>query len=159
MVKKGSFLGPTVVEDIPPKFGVFMSRPWTSKLKGSLQMDMSYATIPMVGGDKRLYNEKISPYVVSSQEKLDNHVFYVVDTDLGSSIFFNDGLPYDPKIHVSIEVKEEGEFARDKRLWKRNRKKRVSGPCILMDLWVKLVLVLVYILSLLLGILRLCHIS
>ena len=30
-----------VVADIPPKFGVFLSRSWTSKLKGSLQMDMS----------------------------------------------------------------------------------------------------------------------
>ena len=31
-----------VVVDIPPKFGVLLSRSWTSKLKGSLQMDMSY---------------------------------------------------------------------------------------------------------------------
>ena len=32
-----------VVAYIPPKFGVLLSRSWTSKLKGSLQMDMSYA--------------------------------------------------------------------------------------------------------------------
>ena len=75
-------------------------------------MDMSYTTIPMVGGDKRLYSEKISPYVVSSQEKPDNHAVYVVDIDLGSSIFFNGGLPCDPEIPVSIEFKEEGEFAK-----------------------------------------------
>ena len=112
MVKKGSFLGPTVVEDIPPKFGVLMSRSSTSKLKGILQMDMSYATIPMVGGNKRLYSEKRSPIVVSSQEKQDIHVIYVIDTDLGSSIFFNDDLPHDPKILVPIEVKEEEEFAK-----------------------------------------------
>ena len=36
-----------VVADIPPKFGIFLSRSWTSKLKGSLQMDMIYATIPV----------------------------------------------------------------------------------------------------------------
>ena len=30
-----------VVADIPPKFGILLSRSWTSKLKGSLQMDMS----------------------------------------------------------------------------------------------------------------------
>ena len=53
-----------VVADIRLKFGVLFSRSWTSKLKGSLQMDMSYATIPMVGGNKRLYSEKRSPYVV-----------------------------------------------------------------------------------------------
>ena len=63
-----------VVADIPPKFGVLLSRSWTSKLKGILQMDMSYATIPMVGGEKMLYSEKKSPYVVSSQEKPNNHV-------------------------------------------------------------------------------------
>ena len=55
-----------IIAGIPPKFGILLSRSWTSKLKGSLQMDMSYATIPMVGGNKRLYNEKILPYVVSS---------------------------------------------------------------------------------------------
>ena len=43
-----------VVADIPPKFGMLLSRSWNSKLKGILQMDMSYATIPMAGGNKRL---------------------------------------------------------------------------------------------------------
>ena len=33
------------VVDIPPKFGILFLRSWTSKLKGSLQMDMSCATI------------------------------------------------------------------------------------------------------------------
>ena len=75
-------------------------------------MDMSYPTIPMVGGNKRLYSEKRSPYVVSNQEKPDNHVVYDVDIDLGSSVFLNDGLPCDLGIPVSIEVKEEGEFAK-----------------------------------------------
>ena len=69
-------------------------------------MDMSYATIPVVGGNKRLHSEKISPYVVSSQEKPDNHDIYVVDTNLGSSIFFNDGLPCDLEIPLLIEVIE-----------------------------------------------------
>ena len=36
-----------VVADITPKFGILLSRSWTSKLKGSLQMDMTYATIPV----------------------------------------------------------------------------------------------------------------
>ena len=54
-----------VVADIPPKFGILLSRSWTSKLKGSLQMDMSYATIPVQNENKRLYSEKILPYVMS----------------------------------------------------------------------------------------------
>ena len=47
-----------VVVDIPPKFDVFLSRSWTSKLIGSLQMDMSYATIHVLNENKRLYSEK-----------------------------------------------------------------------------------------------------
>ena len=52
-----------VVADIPPKFGVLLSRSWTSKLKGSLQMDMSYAMIHVQDGSRRLYSEKRTPYV------------------------------------------------------------------------------------------------
>ena len=80
-----------VVADIPPKFGMLLSRYWISKLKGNLQMDMTYATIPLFGGNKRLYREKRLYYVVSSRDKPENHPIYVVDTDLGSSVFFNDG--------------------------------------------------------------------
>ena len=50
-------------------------------------MDMSYATIPIQDGSRRLYCEKRTPYVVSSQDRADIHHIYVVDTDLGSSIF------------------------------------------------------------------------
>jgi hypothetical protein len=34
-----------VFADIPPNFGMLLSRSWAVKLKGTLQMDMSYATI------------------------------------------------------------------------------------------------------------------
>ena len=34
-----------VVADIPPRFGMLLSRPWGAKLKGTLQLDFSYATI------------------------------------------------------------------------------------------------------------------
>ena len=77
-----------VIVEIPPKFGVLLSRSWNNKLKRSLPMDMYYATIPLVGGNKRLYSEKRSSFVVSSQENSDNHHIHAVDTDLASSIFF-----------------------------------------------------------------------
>ena len=70
-------------------------------------MDMSYATIPMVSGNKRLYSEKRSPFVVSSQDKSDDHAIYVVDTHLGSSNFFNDVYPSNPESHAHIEREEE----------------------------------------------------
>ena len=37
-----------VVADIPPNFGMLLSRSWETKLKGTFQMDMSYATIPFL---------------------------------------------------------------------------------------------------------------
>ena len=46
-----------VVADIPPKFGKLLSRSWATKLKHTLQMDMSYATIRVFGEPKRLYIE------------------------------------------------------------------------------------------------------
>ena len=47
-----------VVADIPPKFSLLLSRSWSKRLGGTLQMDLTYATIPMFGGEtKRLYRE------------------------------------------------------------------------------------------------------
>ena len=36
-----------VLVDITPKFGLLLSRSWAKKLGGTLQMDLSYATIPV----------------------------------------------------------------------------------------------------------------
>ena len=44
-----------VVANIPPKYGMLLSRSWGATLQGSLQLDMSYATISVFGQPKRLY--------------------------------------------------------------------------------------------------------
>ena len=44
-----------VVADIPPRFGMLLSRSWGEKLKGTLQLDFSYATIPVFGQMRKLY--------------------------------------------------------------------------------------------------------
>ena len=36
-----------VVANIPPKFGLLLSHSWSKRLGGTLQMDITYATIPM----------------------------------------------------------------------------------------------------------------
>jgi ribonuclease HI len=69
---------------------MFLSRSWAVKLKGTLQMDMTYATIPVFGHDRRLYREVLLKYMVSSKTQPHNHPIYVVDTEVGSSIFYND---------------------------------------------------------------------
>jgi hypothetical protein len=62
--------------DIPPKYGMFLSWSWGAKLKGTLQLDMSYATIPVFGKQRRLYRETLMKYMVSSQEKPHNYPLY-----------------------------------------------------------------------------------
>ena len=69
-----------IVVDIPIKFGMLLSRSWSTKLKGTLQMGMSYAAIPMFGEHRRLYRESRLVYMVSSKDKLENHPIYSVDT-------------------------------------------------------------------------------
>ena len=56
MPEKSVMMG-VVVVDVPVKFGMLLSRSWVAKLKGTLQMDMSYATIPIFGEKRRLYRE------------------------------------------------------------------------------------------------------
>ena len=68
-------------------------------------MDMSYATIPIQDGSRRLYSEKRTPYVVSSQDKPEIHHIYAINTNLGSSIFFNDTVPCD--LESTLQMKYE----------------------------------------------------
>lgn len=46
-----------VVVDIPPKYGMHLSRSWEEKLQGTLQMDMTYATIPVFRQQRRFYRD------------------------------------------------------------------------------------------------------
>ena len=76
-----------VVVDIPPKFCLLLSRSWRKRLGGTLQMDLTYATIPMFGGEnKRLYRKNHLAYIISKESHSVNHPIYVVDTDFGFCI-------------------------------------------------------------------------
>jgi hypothetical protein len=76
-----------VVADVPPKFGMLLSRYWTRKLGGTLQMDLTYATILFFGGEhRRLHREAHLAYIVSDEEDPTNHPIFALDTDLGSSL-------------------------------------------------------------------------
>ena len=45
-----------VVVDIPSRFGIMLSRSWGTKIRGSIKLDLTYATIPVFGGqERRLY--------------------------------------------------------------------------------------------------------
>jgi hypothetical protein len=76
-----------VVVDVPPKFGMLLSRYWVKRLGGTLQMDLTYATIPVFGGEhRRLYKEAQLAYIISDEANPTNHPIFALDTDLGSSV-------------------------------------------------------------------------
>ena len=106
-----------VVVDVPAKFSMLLSRSWSAKLKGTMQMDFSYATIPVFNQQRRLWRETRLKYMVSSKECPENHPIYAVDIDMGSSIFFNSPEPPEnPFVMINAkgdnrEVKEEPEIS------------------------------------------------
>jgi hypothetical protein len=76
-----------VVVDVPAKYKILLSRSWGTKLGVSLQLYMSYATIPIFGGQfTRLYRETRLAYMVSDPQNPNNYPVYVVDQDLGNCI-------------------------------------------------------------------------
>jgi hypothetical protein len=76
-----------VVDDVPPKFGMLLSRSWIKKLGGTLHMDLTYATILVFRGEqRRLYREAQLAYIVNDEADPTNHPIFAIDTDLGSSL-------------------------------------------------------------------------
>ena len=78
-----------LVADVPPKYGMMLSRPWGAKLQGSLQLDMSYATISVVVQPKKLYRGILMKYMVSIVERPRNYPIYSTPTDMDSFILCN----------------------------------------------------------------------
>ena len=70
-------------------------------------MDLSYATILVFGMQRRLYRENRLAYMISNRDNPENHPIYSVDTDMGSSMLFNEARPQkdkpDPEDSGSIE--------------------------------------------------------
>jgi ribonuclease HI len=86
-----------VVADVPPKFGMLLSRTWIKILRGTLQIDLTYATIPVFGGEHIiLYREAQLAYIISDEEDPTNHPIFALDTELESSLFQLTGAPEPP---------------------------------------------------------------
>ena len=76
--------------DVPPKYGMLLSRYWGDKLQGTMHMDMTYATIPILNQTRRLYRESHMQYTVTSQDIPQKSSLYSVNTGLNSFIMCND---------------------------------------------------------------------
>jgi hypothetical protein len=82
-----SILMDVVVVEFPAKYGMILSISWGAKLGGSAQLDMTYATIPIFGGQfTRLYRETRLSYTISDPQNHNNYPSYVVDQYLGNCI-------------------------------------------------------------------------
>jgi hypothetical protein len=93
-----------MVVDVPPKFGMLLSRSWIKRLGGTLQMDLTYATIPVFGGEhRRLYREAQLAYIISDEENPTNHPIFSLDTDLGSSLLQLTDAP-EPPLEIRKQV-------------------------------------------------------
>ena len=66
---------------------MLLSREWIKRLGGTLQNDLSYATVLVFGGEsRRLYREAHLAYIISDEKNPTNHPIYVVDTDFVACI-------------------------------------------------------------------------
>lgn len=111
-----------VVADVPPKFGMFLSRGWIKRLGGKLQNDLSYATIPVFGGESgRLYREAQLAYIISDEKHPTNHSIYVVDTDFEACF-------------LQIEDSELTSMQLRKLVCQIRKKVHKFGTCFFMDL-------------------------
>ena len=107
-IPKKSMVIDIVVADVPPKFGILLSRSWSAKLKGSMQMDFSYATIPVFNTQRILWRGSRLKYMINSKECPENHLIYALDTEMGSTIFFNT-TSYDKQESPFVMMKNKGD--------------------------------------------------
>jgi hypothetical protein len=104
-----------VVANIPPKFGMLLSRTWANMVGGSLQMDLTYATIPVFGGEnRRLYREVRLAYIVNDHRNPRNHPIYVVEDGIGSFVFHLDDD--EPEISV-IQRRDQPMNGQQNKVW------------------------------------------
>jgi hypothetical protein len=67
---------------------MLLSRTWAKKEGRYFQMDITYATIHVFGGEHRkVYREVKLAYIASDHQNLGNHTIYVVEDEIGSSMF------------------------------------------------------------------------
>jgi len=99
-----------VIANIPPRFGMLLSRPWGAKVKGTLQLNLSYATIPVFDQLRKLYREKKMKYMITIKEKPINHLINVVHTNLESFVFYTDSGLNDVDIQL-LEVDDVQEIS------------------------------------------------
>jgi hypothetical protein len=112
LIPSKSILMDIIVADVLAKYGMILSRSRGSKLWGSLQLDMNYATIPIFGGKfTRLYRETKLAYIVSDSQHPHSYPVYAIDQDLGNCILsVNSEFESCTKIELFVDSNENQEI-------------------------------------------------
>ena len=80
-------------------------------------MDLSYATIPVFGTLRRLYRENRLAYMISNRENPENHPIYAIDTNMGSSMLFNEARPQKDEPEPEDSGSSESDTKVQKQTW------------------------------------------
>ncbi len=91
------------LDDIPPHFGMLLSRSWGSKVGFSIKLDLTYATIPTFGGEqRRLYRESRFLKTVTATKGSENSPVHGKDSDI-SYLFLeeDENLLEEASIHLT----------------------------------------------------------
>ncbi|KAH9303302.1 hypothetical protein KI387_014885 [Taxus chinensis] len=79
-----------VIVNFLAKWGMLLSRKWATSVGGSVQMDMSYATIPIEGSLVKLYGEKKMLQLIENLNNASYEVLYT-SVDADNFVGFADG--------------------------------------------------------------------
>ena len=109
-----------VVAEISPKFVMLLSISWAKKVGGTLQMDLTYATILVFGGENiRLCRELQFAYIVTDDKNPTNHPLYAVEKDLGTCMLhFSDDNDDVGLLQVEKEKSVKCTREQEDELWK-----------------------------------------
>ena len=71
-----------LVVDIPPHYGMFLSRKWSVAMGGSMQYDLSYATFKIKGKAIKVNREARLTHIF--EESIDHDATCFIDTDVNA---------------------------------------------------------------------------
>lgn len=114
-----------VVANIPSRFGMLPSRSWGENIKETMQLDFSYAAIPVFGQMMKLYWEQKKKYMIASKEKPINHPINYVHTDLESFVLYSDSFN-DVNSQI-VEVEDIPEITENFREVLKKERKRLDS--------------------------------
>lgn len=107
-----------VVFDIPMRFGIILSRSWGSNIGVSIKLYLTYAPIPIFGGEEgRLYMESVFIKIITRVDFPNNSHVYVTGRDITYFMLDEDCFILE-ETHVQNVVKLDQQLKYCSKVWK-----------------------------------------